>query len=293
MKPKIVSKEEFKELFGSESEDLEMDSEEPVSVVPVLAPATKDMDLSPTEEKLQKLEILLGKVAEHVGLVEDESSSEDAESDYGGSVVLEEPASSPTKRKSVEDQSQVAKRPRMGQHSSEFFFHPSSKETKSRFEIQQIIDYSIPDFYKELNKSDISEIKNDICQPNIPNGRNYFCPPLLNNSIHRAANKAKESKGIIEGDKILSCIQNQIVTSSFPLLRIWQQLLSGEKDMSMEEVAGALQRSIVLMGSTFAGVSSFRRYRFKRVPKHDFTEICKVLNSLRIQNPANFRLVMI
>ena len=69
MKPKIVSKEEFNELFGLESEDFEMASEEPASVG---APATKEMGLSPTEERLQKLGILLGKVAKHVGLVEDE-----------------------------------------------------------------------------------------------------------------------------------------------------------------------------------------------------------------------------
>ena len=68
-----------------------MASEEPASAS---APATKDMGLSPKEERLQKLEILLGKLAKHVGLVEDESSSEDAEFDCGGSVVLEKPASS-------------------------------------------------------------------------------------------------------------------------------------------------------------------------------------------------------
>ena len=56
-----------------------MDSEEPASVS---VPATKDIRLSPTEEMLQKLEILLDKVAKHVGPAEDESSSEDAESDY-------------------------------------------------------------------------------------------------------------------------------------------------------------------------------------------------------------------
>ena len=43
----------------------------------------------------------------------------------------------------------------------------------------------------------------------------------------------------------------------------------------MEGDTGALQRSTVLMGSAFAGVSSFHRHYFSRVDKHDFAEICK------------------
>ena len=83
----------------------------------------------------------------------------------------------------MEDQSEMAEQPRVDQPSSEFFFCP--KETKNGFEVQQVIeDYSIPYFHKELNKSDISEIKTDIGQHNIQDDRNYFCPPLLNDSIY-------------------------------------------------------------------------------------------------------------
>ena len=120
-----------------------------------------------------------------------------------------------------------------------------------------------------------------------------ICPHLLNDSIFRAANKAKESKEILKGDKILSIIQDQLLTSSFPLLRIWQQFLSAEEDMSMEEVTGALQCSIVSMGSAFAGVSSSRRLHFSGVLKHAFAEFVRFLSSLRIQNLENFCLVMI
>ena len=120
------------------------------------------------------------------------------------------------------------------------------------------------------------------------------CLCLYNDSIfYRAANKGKESKRILEGDKILSSIRGQLVTSSFSLLNIWKQLLSGEEDMSMEKVTTALQCSIVLAGSAFASLSSFRRYRFRRVLKHDFAEICKDSEKSEVQNLANFCLVMI
>ena len=66
-----------------------------------------------------------------------------------------------------------------------------------------------------MKKSDIPEIKNDAGQTDIPDDRNYFCPPLLNDSIYRATNKVKETKGILEGDKILSIIQDLLVTPPF------------------------------------------------------------------------------
>ena len=71
----MFQKKNSRYIFGSESEDLEIASEEPASAI---APAAKDIGVSPTEERLKKLEIPFSKVAEHAGLVEDESSSEDA-----------------------------------------------------------------------------------------------------------------------------------------------------------------------------------------------------------------------
>ena len=103
-----------------------MASEEPASAS---ASATKDMGLSPAEERLQKLEILLGKVAKHVGIVEDESSSEDTESNYGGSVVLEEPASFNTK-KGVSGRPVSSGRAKVDQFSTEFFFRSPSRRLR-------------------------------------------------------------------------------------------------------------------------------------------------------------------
>ena len=50
-KKMIVSRKEFKERFGLESEDLKMASEEPASAS---APAMKEMGLSPAEKKAAK-----------------------------------------------------------------------------------------------------------------------------------------------------------------------------------------------------------------------------------------------
>ena len=58
--------------------------------------------------------------------------------------------------------------------------------------------------------------------------------------------------------------------------------------MSKEEVTGALQHSIVLMGSAFAGVTSFRRHPFRRVLKYDFVEICKVSEQSEDPTPSKF-----
>ena len=56
----------------------------------------------------------------------------------------------------------------------------------------------------------------------------------------------------------------------------------------MEEIIGALQRSIDLMGSAFPGISSFRRYHFRTVLKHDFAEICKVCEQSEDLKPSKF-----
>ena len=58
--------------------------------------------------------------------------------------------------------------------------------------------------------------------------------------------------------------------------------------MSIEEAIGALQYGIVLLGSAFAGVSSFRRHCVRRVLKHDFAEICDVSEQYKDPKPITF-----
>ena len=56
----------------------------------------------------------------------------------------------------------------------------------------------------------------------------------------------------------------------------------------MEEVIGAIQCSIVLMGSAFEGISFFERHHFRRVIKHDFAEICKASEQSEDPKPSKF-----
>ena len=50
----------------------------------------------------------------------------------------------------------------------------------------------------------------------------------------------KQSKGVLQGDKTLSNVQDQSVIFSFPLLEVWQEMLPGEEDKSINKVNATL-----------------------------------------------------
>ena len=68
--------------------------------------------------------------------------------------------------------------------------------------------------------------------------------------------------------------QSQLISGANGILNLWQHIKDG-KDLSHADVVETLQRSLVLIGSSFAGLSSFRRYRFKSSLSPEFQSLVK------------------
>ena len=71
---------------------------------------------------------------------------------------------------------------------------------------------------------------------------------------------------MLKGDSFIFKFQSQ--------LNLWQHIKDG-KDLSHADVLETLQRSLVLIGSSFAGFSKFRRYRFKSSLSPEFRSLVK------------------
>ena len=81
------------------------------------------------------------------------------------------------------------------------------------------------------------------------------------------------NKGIQIGDNILKKVQNQLMSSSVVMLKLWQALQDGES-LSEEDIFGCIQRNIVLSGCAFSMLSQFRKNRFKRVLSKEYASVC-------------------
>ena len=131
-----------------------------------------------------------------------------------------------------------------------------------------ISEYATHFFYKELSSDDFKDLQKEIGKPSCE----FFAPPKLNDSIVRNS-AIKESKGLQEGDTRSSNIQPLIFYASFPIMQLWDAIVD-EEPISKTQVTDVIQRSLVLMGSVIAGLSSFRRFRFQRSLKSEYKPIC-------------------
>ena len=68
--------------------------------------------------------------------------------------------------------------------------------------------------------------------------------------------------GVLRGDSFIFKFQSQLISGANGILNLWKHIKDG-KDLSHADVLETLQRSLVLICSSFDGLSSFRRYRFK------------------------------
>ena len=80
--------------------------------------------------------------------------------------------------------------------------------------------------------------------------------------------------GVLRGDSFIFKFQSQLISGANGILNLWQHIKDG-KDLSHADVLKTLQRSVVLIGSSFAGLSSFRRYRFKSSLSPEFQSLVK------------------
>ena len=80
---------------------------------------------------------------------------------------------------------------------------------------------------------------------------------------------------MLRGDSFIFKFQSQLVSVANGILNLWQHIKDG-KDLSHADVLDMLLRSfIVLISSSFAGLSSFRRYHFKSSLSPEFQSLVK------------------
>ena len=87
------------------------------------------------------------------------------------------------------------------------------------------------------------------------------------------SDKVQANKNILEGDNRVGNIQEFILSASFPLLKLWQSIISSDEDLEAEEVLDRVQQSLFCMGSAFAGLNLHRKKRFKSVLTKEFSAL--------------------
>ena len=79
---------------------------------------------------------------------------------------------------------------------------------------------------------------------------------------------------MLRGDSFIFKFQFQLISGANGILNLWQHIKDG-KDLSHADVLETLQRSLVLISSSFAGLSSFRRCHFKSSLSPEFQSLVK------------------
>ena len=133
---------------------------------------------------------------------------------------------------------------------------------------EAIINYVNRHFSKMFSDTVKSVIKEEVGVPNI----NNFVVPEINPQILNS-DKVQANKNILEGDNRVGNIQEFILSASFPLLKLWQSIISSDEDLEAEEVLDRVQQSLFCMGSAFAGLNLHRKKRFKSVLTKEFSAL--------------------
>ena len=76
-----------------------------------------------------------------------------------------------------------------------------------------------------------SVIKEEVGVPDIKN----FSVPEINPQILNS-DRVQVNKNILEGDNKVSNIQEVILSVRFPLIKLWQSIISSDEDLEAEEV---------------------------------------------------------
>ena len=115
---------------------------------------------------------------------------------------------------------------------------------------EAIVNYVNRHFSKMFSNTVKSVIKEEVGVPNI----NNFVVPEINPQILNS-DKVQANKNILEGDNRVGNIQEFILSASFPLLKLWQSIISSDEDLEAEEVLDRVQQSLCCMGLAFAGLN--------------------------------------
>ena len=79
------------------------------------------------------------------------------------------------------------------------------------------------------------------------------------------APKVQSAKNVLEGDKHVANVQQMLMTASYPLLRLWNKIISQEEDFEFEaeELLNDIQQSLCAIGSSFQSLNTHGRRCFK------------------------------
>ena len=133
---------------------------------------------------------------------------------------------------------------------------------------EAIVNYVNRHFSKMFSNTVKSVIKEEVGVPNI----NNFVVPEINPQILNS-DKVQANKNMLEGDNRVGNIQEFILSASFPLLKLWQFIISSDEDLEAEEVLDRVQQSLFCIGSAFAGLNLHRKKRFKSVLTKEFSAL--------------------
>ena len=133
---------------------------------------------------------------------------------------------------------------------------------------EAIVNYVNQHFSKMFSNNVKSAIKDEVGVPDIKN----FSVPEINPQILNS-DKVQANKNILEGDNRVINIQEFILSASFPLIKLWQSIISSDEDLEAEEVPDRVQQSLFCMGSAFAGLNLHRKKKFKFVLAKEFSAL--------------------
>ena len=87
------------------------------------------------------------------------------------------------------------------------------------------------------------------------------------------APKVQSAKNIQEGDKHVAIVQQVLMSASYPLLKLWNKIISQEEDFEFEaeELLKDIQQSLCAIGSSFQSLNTHRRRCFKGCLAKEFS----------------------
>ena len=99
-----------------------------------------------------------------------------------------------------------------------------------------------------------------------------FVVPKVNPQIFNFE-KVQQNRNIVEGDKRVSEIQDSAFAASWPLISLWNKIVTFDEDIEAEEVLDRLQQSLMCIGSAFKGLSVHRHERFRSCLTKEFSSL--------------------
>ena len=103
---------------------------------------------------------------------------------------------------------------------------------------------------------------------------NNFVVPQINQTILMAS-KVQTVKNVLEGDKHVANVQQMLMSASYPLLQLWNKIISQEEDFEFEaeELLTGIQQSLCAIRSSCQSLNTHRRRRFKGCLAKEFSSL--------------------